>query len=161
MDNRYYLSQFNKAIALIDKGLFQPEEVKADEWLNCIVMKIQRTQWLGNPPVQAFEQSVFFSVWVSDESLKQDKLEYNIHALSMREIKGYRIKSRDFAEAFRKAFKPYEKAWPNVSTDFGPQTLMQGWVEYDDSKPEMIATLATNFAQIQFIIDDLFNQYKR
>ena len=116
---------------------------------------------VGNPPAQAFEQSVFFSVWVHDETLKHDKMYYNIHALRMREIKGYHIKSRDFAEAFRKAFKPYENQWPNLSTDFGPQTLMQGWVEYDDTKPEIITNLATNFAKIQLIIDDTFNQFKR
>jgi len=161
MDSRYYLHQFNKAAGLIDKGLFPAEDLKVDIWLDSVVLKIQRPEWLGNPPVRSFEQSVFFSVWVHDETLKRDKIYYNIHALNLRELKGHKIKSRDFAEAFRKAFKPFEKNWPNVSTAFGPQTLMEGWVEYDDNKPEIIANLAKNFAQIQFIIDDLFTQYRK
>ena len=161
MDTRYYLNHFNKAAMLIDEHLFQHEEIKVDIWLNSVVLKIQRPEWLGNPPAQAFEQSVFFSVWVSNESLKHDRILYNIHALDLRQLKGYRIKSRDFAEAFRKAFKPYESQWPNVSTAFGPLTLMQGQVAYDDEKPEIISTLAANFAGIQFIIDDLFHQFKK
>lgn len=161
MDTRYYLKQLSKAAQLIDEHLFQPDEINVDIWVDCVVFKIQRREWLGNPPAQAFKQSVFFSAWLTNDSLKHDRLLYNIHALNLRGLSGYRIKSRDFAEAFREEFKPFEVNWPNVSTAFGPQTLMQGWVEYDTEKPARIATLAQNFAQINFIIDDLFNQFKK
>jgi hypothetical protein len=161
MDTRYYLNQLDKAAKLIDERLFRADEINVDIWVDCVVLKIQRREWLGNPPAQAFKQSVFFSAWLTNESLKHDKLLYNIHALNLRRLSGYRIKSREFAEAFRAEFKPFESNWPNISTAFGPQTLMQGWVAYDAAQPAIIATLSQNFAQINFIIDDLFNQFKK
>lgn len=93
---------------------------------------------------------------------KTGVLNYNIHALKLRQLTGYSIKSRDFAEAFRSRFKPFENKWPNVSVDFGPLTLMQGWVSIDIENPENeIAGLAHQFLEIQFIIDELLKERKK
>ena len=123
-------------------------------------LKIQKRAW-RNEDARPFEESVFFSVWVNDESLTTQKLNYNIHALKMREQKAYTIKSREFAEAFRSRFKPFEALWPNVSVSFGPLTLMEGWIPIDTKHFEKeIADMAYRFIDIHPIIDDLLRERK-
>ena len=71
---------------------------------------------------------------------------YNIHALKLRQLNGYSIASRKFAESFRVRFAEFEQQWPNVSLNYGPLTLMQGWIEPDPEKMrEEITALANNF----------------
>ncbi len=86
---------------------------------------------------------------------------YNIHALKLRELKDYRIQSRDFAKNFRGIFKPYAHKWPNASINYGPLTLMEGWVTIDDHLENTIASLANNFLEIAYIIDTLLIERKK
>lgn len=76
-----------------------------------------------------YTSGIFFSIWTNDQSMKNNRANYNIHALKLRDLKGYSIKSRDFAFDFRNAFAPMRSAWPNVSVDYGRLTLIRGWIK--------------------------------
>lgn len=138
-------------------------EVKVGEWLQSAVLKIQKLSWLNqSQTARPFEESIFFSIWANKESISKNRLYYNIHALKLRELKNYSIQSREFAAAFRSRFKAFEKQWPNVSVDFGPLTLMQGWISTDTENFDIeVSNLARNFLSIQFIIDDLLSERKK
>ncbi|MDP4150493.1 MAG: hypothetical protein Q8927_07595 [Bacteroidota bacterium] len=154
-----FLPRFQRCAAQLDRELFAQQhlEYRAGNWLRCAVLKFQNPSWINNSPkAKPFSESIFFGIWVSEESVRQGKLNYNIHALKLRELTGYRIKSREFADEFRARFKPFEKQWPNVRTDLGPLTLMQGWVHFDEDNLEtLIKALSYQFLNIAFIIDDL------
>ena len=164
MNTDFYLDKMQKSIDLLDKAAFSKRqlEFKIGVWLNSVVLKIQEKAWLNQTSVNAFGESVFFSIWINDDTMREGKIYYNIHALKLRELTGYKIKSRHFAESFRDQFKPYAKDWPNVSVAFGPLTLMEGWVKLDMNKMEdVIANLATRFFVIQPIINALLLARKK
>ena len=162
MDTRYYLHEFEQCAELLDKkGLAEHQlDVNVGVWVDSAVLKIQKRAWL-NPTADArpFRESVFFSIWVNEETIRETKIYYNIHALQLRQLKNYRIKSREFAAAFRTRFLPFAKDWPNVSVNYGPLTLMEGWkaVGDDDFEKDVVA-LANRFLTVQFIIDELFDE---
>jgi hypothetical protein len=165
MDTIYYLQKFEKSADQLDRQLLRQHqmEYKIGVWLQSVALKMQKRSWLNPPPAaKPFEESVFFSVWLNDASIRESKLYYNIHALQLRQLTGYSIKSREFATAFRSRFKPFEKQWPHVSLDFGPLTLMEGWIGIDVANFEQnISDLAHQFLAIQFIIDDLLAERKK
>ena len=165
METVYYLDKFQKSVDHFNMESFRQKglECKIGIWLQSVVLKIQNRSWINATPTsRPFEESIFFSVWLNDELIQNDKLYYNIHALKLRELKGHAIKSREFADAFRAKFKPFEKEWPNVSVNFGPLTLMEGWVRLDDKNLEdTIRDLAYKFLKIEFIIDDLLTARKK
>lgn len=83
-------------------------------------------------------------------------LHYNLHALKLRQLPGYRLESRKFATAFRDAFHSTPAIWPEVATQFGPQTLFQGFaVCPPDQIEETTFTLATKFAPLGDLVDQL------
>ncbi|PYF75147.1 hypothetical protein [Pedobacter nutrimenti] len=165
METSIYLDKFEALAGQLTRELPGQGQLqcKAGMWLNSAVLKIQRTSWL-NPSagVKPFEESIFFSLWISEASLKENRLYYNIHALKLRELSAYVIKSREFAEAFRKAFKAFEKRWPNVRTDFGPLTLMEGWIKIPEKTFEKdVLALARQFLDIEFIINGLLEERRK
>src|SRR5476651_721849 len=123
---------FQSALDHIDQTPFVQSnlELKVGVWLNSVVLKIQKPVW-RNPDAKPFKSGIFFSIWVNEPIISTSKIYYNIHALKLRELRGFRIQSRDFAGDFRERFKPFKQGWPNVSTAFGPLTLMEGWVGVD------------------------------
>jgi hypothetical protein len=136
--------------------------VQTGTWLESVVLKLHKKHW-ANMPFETPQSgsAIFFSIWMNDKTLKEDKLFYNIHALRLRQLKGYSITSREFAENFRKKFKQYENRWPNVSVDYGPLTLMEGWIKPDPTHLQKnILELANKFLEIDFLIDDLLMKYK-
>lgn len=164
MEIGYYLDKFQKSVDRFDKGLFDQKrlEYKVGVWLESVVLKIQKKIWVNEQTTKPFGESIFFSIWLNDESIQKGKLYYNIHALKLRELVGYAIKSREFADAFRLRFKPFEKEWPNVSVNFGPLTLMEGWVILDEADlGDIIKELAYKFLEIESIIDDLLIERKK
>jgi hypothetical protein len=99
---------------------------------------------------------------VNDKTIKQNKVFYNIHALKLRELKGYSIPSTEFAINFRKDFKSFEHHWENVSVSFGPLTLMEGWKSFDmENLENIINTLANNFLEIEYLIDNTLKPFKK
>jgi len=163
MQTDRYLTLFQKAADGLDHKPFIKNglEHKVGIWIDSVVLKFQKPSWRNSDAIP-FKNAIFFSVWVSDETVAKNKLYYNIHALKLRELKGYKLKSRDFARDFRTRFKPYEDQWPNVSTNFGPLTLMEGWVAIDDNNLEgQIQELGRKLLNIHFIIDDLLEASKK
>jgi len=164
MEMKSYLEKFQNSVNRLDKVQFDQKQlnIKVGRWFNSIVLKIQKKSWLNPSSTKPFEESVFFCVWINAKSTDENKLFYNIHALKLRQLKNYAIKSRDFATDFREKFKAFEQNWPNVSTNFGPLTLMEGWVETDlNSFENTIAELANKFLEIEFIIDELLEERKK
>jgi hypothetical protein len=134
--------------------------------LNCSVgiysgspfLRLQKNHWTNG---SAGNSGVFFSVWVEEKGLKKNRAFYNIHALKMRKLPGYTIVSRDFADDFRRMFESDRDSWPNVSTDYGPLTLMQGWIEINSSAFDSdVLRLMDRFENIDPMIDSLLKQRK-
>jgi hypothetical protein len=130
-------------------------------YTNCTVLKLQKPFWTSDSMAQVRNRSgIFFSIWINPESAKESRANYNIHALKLRELKGYRITSKDFAEEFRQNF--VKKSWPNVSVDFGPLTLMEGWEEFAPGKlEEDILRMLERFHQVSPLIDHLLEKRSR
>jgi len=131
-------------------------------YLDSIVLKLYKKEWTNDKtdPLNASTR-IFFSIWVSEKSQKQKKIFYNIHAFKLRHLKGYVIKSRDFAQNFRKGFKPFEKEWENVNIDLGPLTLMKGWKKFTNENLETtILKLANSFLRIDHLIDNSLKIFK-
>ena len=165
METKYYLAKFQKAADGLDKQLLNQYKIeyKVGEWLDSVVLKMQKKSWAINSlDDKAFEHSIFFSIWLSDQPIKDNKLYYNIHALKLRSLPGYSIQSREFAAAFRSRFKVAAHDWPNVSLDFGPQTLIEGWIKIDMIRFENdISDLVSKFIEIHGIIDGLLEERRK
>lgn len=156
-----YLPLFKAAAASLDPDLLRAKgiEVEVGEWLDSVVLRLHKPRWANKPLTQPQkEAALFFSVWIGTAAAAKQRLSYNIHALKLRQLKGYKLESRKFAEAFREEFIRVGRGWPNVRTDFGPLTLMEGWQEVADMQAG-VAGLARKFLDIDDIIDQLLNNY--
>jgi hypothetical protein len=129
-------------------------------WHESAVLKLQKKRWANQPPAAgSSDAGIFFSVWIDSKGLKQRRALYNLHALKLRSLDGYSIQSREFAAAFRSAFAQSVSDWPHVSTDYGPQTLMQGWIELDSARFEDdVAELVCRFIPLAELVDKLLDQ---
>jgi len=164
MDYKFYKEKFEKALKNIPQKQFRDVglNVSIDEVLESIVLKIYKPEWSSDfqSPLNA-KSRIFFSIWINEKEIKEGKLYYNIHALKLRELKGYKISSRDFAEKFRNKFAEYQKDWDNVSVKFGPLTLMEGWLDLNrDTIQDDLFDLSKKFLKISPIIDDTLNIFK-
>jgi len=132
-------------------------------WYNSWVLKLQKKGWssaaLHEDPIHS---GIFFSIWLTDQDLQKSMFNYNIHALKLRELEGYTIKSREFANDFRSAFAPNQSSWKDVSVSYGPLTLMQGYLRLDmkDFEKE-VDNLVKKFIQLCPIIDQLIDMRKK
>ena len=157
MNYRTYLKIFQNAAEQLDKDLLREKEfeVAVGEIHDSIFLKIYRISWTNSQtnPLTA-ESRIFFSIWINDSTIKENKLFYNIHAFRLRNLIGYKIQSRKFAELFRERFKNVESEWENVSVNFGPLTLKEGWkkINLEDFRSEIIS-LSYNFLKIGNLID--------
>lgn len=164
MDYKHYLSTFQKASALLDKKVLREKqlEVAVGEVLNSVFLKLYKKSWT-NPSKDPLtsESRIFFSIWTNNSAIEEQKIYYNIHALKLRHLKGYKIQSRQFADIFRDSFKSVDKKWENVSVKFGPLTLMEGWLKVDpDNFQKEIVELANNFIEIEHLVDDTLAYFK-
>lgn len=126
----------------------------------CHVLKLQKPAWTNDDMRTTENRSgIFFSVWCDGGTEPVCKGNYNIHALKLRQLRGFKITSRDFAEEFRRRFRHIASPWPNVSTEFGPLTLMQGWFDVVATTFEAdVARLMNRFLEISPIIDELLEK---
>jgi hypothetical protein len=70
--------------------------------------------------------------------------------------------SRDFANDFRDSFASRRHTWPNVCVDYGPLTLMQGWIEVDPNSLEKdLLLLMERFERLSPLIDRLLESRRR
>lgn len=129
----------------------------------CSVLKLQKASWTNDPMDRVQNTSgIFFSIWMNKESAGKNRANYNIHALKLRHLEGYSIASRDFANEFRKGFASTRNTWPNVSVNYGPLTLMQGWIEVDtNSFEEVVLVLMERFNRLSPLIDRLLESRRR
>ncbi len=164
MQYQQYLKSFQLAAGKLNPALLRQKQIKlaTGEVLESVFLKLYKLHWANaaTDPLNA-RSRIFFSTWVNDASIAEQKLMYNIHALKLRELKGYKIQSRQFAELFRKKFEPFKNKWENVSTGFGPLTLMEGWVPLQaDTLTEQLVKLANTFIDQHFLIDDTLSQFR-
>lgn len=132
-------------------------------WLESTALKIYKSTWTTrvseNTPAPG---EIFFSVWVDADDLVSGRANYNIHALKLRKLKDYALQSREFAEAFRAEFRNVESKWPHVSVDFGPQTLMQGWIPLEANNfDQALDGLIDQFVSLHGWIDRLLEERRR
>ncbi|MFP3598248.1 hypothetical protein [Chryseobacterium sp. SIMBA_029] len=164
MDYELYLTAFRSAAEKIPKEQYDREglKVSVDIVMESAALKIYKPEWSGDPqsPLDAVSR-IFFSIWVHDKTISEGKMYYNIHALKLRELKGYAISSRHFAQNFRDQFLKHKKDWPNADIQYGPLTLMQGWIPLtsEDIQKE-VCRLIQSFLEISPIIDTVLDQYK-
>ena len=164
MDTHFYLSVFESALAKCrEESPRDPDLLYfAGPMLGAIALKVYKAEWAGDPqqPLTA-PTRIFFSVWVTEKSIQQEQLLYNIHALKLRQLNGYKIASREFATLFRTKFQPHSPGWPNLSFDYGPQTLMQGWTKLDPGTLETnTIQLIGKFKKISPLIDQTLRSFK-
>jgi hypothetical protein len=165
LDFKNYLDKFQKAADQLNKNLLHKKqiEVAVGVVLNSVFLKLYKKSWANSfqNPLTA-ESRIFFSVWINDSAIKEQKIYYNIHALKLRQLKGYLIQSRKFADAFRDSFKEFEHTWQNVSVNFGPLTLMEGWIKIDlENFAGEILKLAEDFLEIEHLVDNTLNKFKQ
>lgn len=129
-------------------------------YMGCSVLKLQKPSWTNDRMDQVQNKSgIFFSVWIDEKATNKSRANYNIHALKLRQLKGYSITSRNFASSFRSSFVSIQETWPNVSVDYGPLTLMQGWFDINPKTFEDDAlAFLERFAQLAPLIDRLLEK---
>lgn len=159
-----YIDTFQRVARKLEPALSVKQiEAHTGEWLGAAVLKLQKHAWAkAKPPSTVENPGIFFSIWIDAQSLKRQRVCYNIHALKLRGLSAYVLESREFATAFRKEFVHTAARWPNVSVDYGPQTLMQGWFPLDESTLEADVThLSRHFLPLTRTIDTLLGQRER
>jgi len=165
MDFDYYINKFKTAAGKIDKKVLRQQhiELAVGVFVDSVFLKLYKKEWAdASHDALTAPSRIFFSIWINDKSIAEEKLLYNIHALKLRLLPGYKIESRKFAAMFRKDFKIFEKQWPNVSVDFGPLTLMEGWVKFEEENFQAdILKLSAQFLAIEHLIDNTLTQYKK
>ncbi|MGC4104327.1 hypothetical protein [Ferruginibacter sp.] len=165
MDLTVYTQKFKNALGQMDKTQLGKLQLEAAVGivLDSVFLKLYKKTWVNDmeDPLNAATR-IFFSVWINEKTAEQNRVYYNIHAFKLRQLKGYDISSRDFAEQFRKKFRKVQQRWQNVSVQYGPLTLMEGWVELDAAHIEQtVKTLAVNFMQIAHLVDDTLKAFEQ
>jgi hypothetical protein len=164
MDYQFYLDKFQESANLIDKKILEEKNLllSVGVVLDSVCLKLYKKEWSSNleDPLNA-KTRIFFSVWINDKTVKDKRLFYNIHALKLRELKGYSITSRNFAADFRIRFKDFEDHWENINLKLGPLTLMEGWKNLDNENiVNIIVNLAQNFLEIEPLIEQSLEIFK-
>jgi len=137
---------------------------RAGAHMDCAVVKLQKTAWTNDDLTKMGNQTgIFFSIWVGEAGAIKGRADYNIHAMSVRKLKSYRLTGNEFSDRFREAFHKVRVAWPNVSTDYGCCTLMQGWYDINHRSVASDAMRLMNQfdQQVAPIIDRLLDQSRR
>lgn len=164
MNKLFYLENFQKAMDQLDPVFLKTKsiEVSVGVYLDSAFIKLYKKAWSNNPQeALTAESRIFFSVWINDSTLEKQRMMYNIHALKLRKLKGFTIQSRKFAEEFRNDFNYYKGNWPNVTTNHGPLTLMEGWAKLDlENFQKDVLELSSNFLEIEYLIDKTLSKFK-
>ena len=164
-DPGYYLDKFQQAANQLDKKLLHKKQIEAAVGvvMESVYLKLYKKAWASplQDPLTA-ESRIFFSIWINEALIQEQKICYNIHAFKLRKLPGYSLESRKFADSFRASFKPFKHEWPNVSMQFGPLTLMEGWLSVDlENFHHEILELANNFLAIDHLIDETLEGFKK
>jgi hypothetical protein len=164
----HYEPSFKRASARIREQTWFTKEwlCKCGPWPSAaasqsLVLKLLKRHWSNDDPAVIGNQSgIFFSTWI--DATDMATLRFNIHALKLRNLKGYVLESRKFAAAFRSAFAPLGSSWPKHRDDFGPQTLIEGTMPMSPEESEaLLVSLAAKFAGASMLIDSLLEEAKK
>lgn len=165
MNLENYLHKFENAVNAFDKKELEKSglEIQTGIWLNSVVLRLQKKHWANNPNEKPHSGSaIFMGIWIDQKAFSKKILKYNIHALKLRQLNGYALQSRTFANSFREKFKEFEQNWENVSIQFGPQTLMEGWIPLNDEIiHEDILNLIYNFIELTPFIDETLLEFQK
>jgi len=164
MDFEFYLDKFNRSTKRLDRNQLDKKKLEVDVGivLDSVFLKLYKREWTNdlNNPLNA-EARIFFSIWVNDRTIRENKVFYNIHALKLRKLRGYSVLSKEFADSYRKQFKKHKTNWENVNVNFGPLTLMEGWREFTTENLEsIIVKLADNFTEIDYLVDKTLKAFE-
>ena len=111
--------------------------IKTGTHLGASVIKLLKDEWTIDDHLSIKNTSgIFFGIWVDHISKYADVVQYNIHAFKLARLGDHQIKAREFAESFRSLVKKQIVDWPNVTTDHGPLTLLQGSFPLVETKLE-------------------------
>ena len=111
--------------------------IKTGTHLGSSVIKLLKDDWTTDDHLGIKNTTgVFFGIWVDHVGKYSKVVQYNIHALKLARLGDHKIKARGFAESFRKKAKKQISDWPNVSTDHGPLTLLQGSFPFSEASLE-------------------------
>lgn len=148
-------STFAKAKARFDAQSRDGLVCKQGFYKASAVLKLQKPSWTNDPMDQVENTSgIFFSIWMNKGSTSRNRAYYNIHALKLRDLKDYSIASREFARDFRREFASMHNEWPNVSVEYGPLTLMEGWIGITPNHlEEDVMLLIERFQSLSALID--------
>lgn len=126
------------------------------------VMYVAKDSWTNRfDPERDRTRGIFFSSWVSHELMKKGVFAYNIHAMKLRELPGYKLQGRRFAEEFRARVADDISDWPNVSIDHGPLTLLQGDDTFsEDTFADQVTARIDAFTTIHHHLDELLEEAK-
>lgn len=165
MDHEIYLSIFREVAEELVQQELLPEDlsINAGIFLDSVCIKLYKKQWTNQieDPLTA-KTRIFCSVWINDQTIIDQKIRYNIHALKLRELKGYAIQSRKFAEQFRLRFQSQQHTWENVNINLGPLTLMEGSIPlYQGDLKRAVLNLTSKFSEIIPLIDDTLEAFKK
>ena len=165
MSIEIYLNKFENAVEAFDKKELEKSglEIQTGIWLNSVVIRLQKKNWVNNPDEKPHSGSaIFMGIWIDQEAFSKKILKYNIHALKLRQLNGYVLQSRAFADSFRQKFREFEQKWENVNIQFGPQTLMEGRIPLNDETiQEDIINLINNFIEIAPLIDETLLEFQK
>lgn len=165
MNPKTYLNKFENAVNAFDKKVLEKSglEIQTGIWLNSVVLRLQKKHWANNPDEKPHSGSaIFMGIWIDQEAFSKKILKYNIHALKLRQLNGYALQSRAFADSFRERFKKFEQKWENVSVQFGPQTLMEGWIPLNEENIHKdILGLINSFIEITPLIDETLLEFQK
>lgn len=164
MNAKTYLNKFENAVNAFGKKVLEKSglEIQTGIWLNSVVLRLQKKNWANNPDEKPHSGSaIFMGIWIDQEAFSKKIIKHNIHALKLRQLNGYALQSRVFADSFREKFKEFEQKWENASVQFGPQTLMEGWIPLNDEKiHEDILNLINSFIEIVPLIDETLLEFQ-
>lgn len=156
-----YLTVFENIKDTISSDLMRKHQLRceAGDWMDSATLKLQKDAWTAG----GTGQGIFFSVWLGEKELKTCRFNYNIHSLKLGTLPGHVVKPREFAAAFRKKIDAHAQRgdWPNLSIDYGPQTLMQGWMPLDEATLRAdVESLIERFVGMHPVIDALLLERK-
>ncbi|MBC8109337.1 MAG: hypothetical protein H7Z14_22325 [Anaerolineae bacterium] len=155
------LATFRKIQRDLGKKLLADHQLvcKVGAYKGSAVIKLQKANWTNDQMnVVPNTSGIFFSVWVDEKFDRSGRISYNIHALKLRELKGYQIRrSTDLAATFRARFGKVKAAWPNARVDYGPLTWMQGWIPATATVKQDVERLLAEFVRMHPIIDEVLD----
>src|SRR5689334_6965747 len=89
-----YLSAFRGAAATVSTHSNWDRQLvcRVGYHMDCAVLKVQKAEWTNdNLSAMGNQTGVFFSIWITQKRSAAGRAEYNIHAMQLRKVNGFRL----------------------------------------------------------------------